>query len=105
MSMFFFYNEDSNKGKEVLWVRQSSFVVSFELRKGLKVKMNQYVAKNRRLRWNAVQWNMNKLIHNLWFEDFEYLQLVLVWSYHIKKFFAFSQNEIVFLFDCLAINV
>lgn len=65
MSMFFFYNEDSNKGKEVLWVRQSPFVVSFELRKGLKVEMNQYVAKNRRLRWNAVQWNMNKLIYNL----------------------------------------
>lgn len=65
MSMLFFYNEDSNKGKEVPWVRQSPFVVSFELRKGLKVKMNQYVAKNRRLRWNAVQWNMNKLIHNL----------------------------------------
>lgn len=65
MSMLFYYNEDSNKGEEVLWVRQSPFVVSFELRKGLKVKMNQYVAKNRRLRWNAVQWNMNKLIHNL----------------------------------------
>lgn len=65
MSMFFYYNEDSNKGEEVLWVRQSPFVVSFELRKSLKVKMNQYVAKNRRLRWNAVQWNMNKLIYNL----------------------------------------
>lgn len=65
MSMLFYYNEDSNKGEEVLWVRQSPFVVSFELRKSLKVKMNQYVAKNRRLRWNAVQWNMNKLIYNL----------------------------------------